>query len=109
MLKQHHSLEERLNSDRPRVASYLIQACSPELLSRVKAHPDFAAARRTYNHLRIFEIMELCSTGAGSHTAYLDLAKLFKLRQTEDFASYVSKFRQLKDSFTTKVSTKTKN
>jgi hypothetical protein len=53
--------------------------------------------------------MEICATGAGAHTAYLDLAKLFKLRQTEDFASYVGKFRQLKDSFTTKVATKTKD
>jgi len=109
MLKQHYSLVERLNSDRPKVASHLIQACSPELLSRVKAHPDFEAARRAYNHLRIYEIMEICATGAGAHTAYLDLAKLFKLRQTEDFASYVGKFRQLKDSFTTKVATKTKD
>ena len=82
-----------------------MQACSSELLTRVKAHAEFEAARSAYNHIVIFAIMEQCATGAGSHTAHLDLAKLFELKQSEDFASYVSKFRQLKTSFTTKVAT----
>ena len=35
-----NALVDRSNSDRPKVASHLIRACSPELLSRVKAHPE---------------------------------------------------------------------
>ena len=107
MLKQYYARQERLATDRPKVA-HLVQACSPELLGRVKAHPDFDAARRAYDHLRIFAIMEQCATDAGAYTAYLDLAKLFKLRQTEDFATYVTKFRQLNNAFTAKVAAKSK-
>ena len=92
-LKMHFEGLRLYNKHRGELSWYLLDCLSPQLTTKVRAHPEFELARRERNSFIIWRIIKFCCTAEGGHSLMVDIIKLFRLKHDKDVAAYITEYR----------------
>ncbi len=92
-LKMHFEGMRHYHKHRGELSWYLLDCLSPQLATKVRAHPEFELARRERNSFTIWQIIKFCCTAEGGHSLMVDIIKLFRLKHDKDVAAYITDYR----------------
>ena len=82
--------------DKRKLTAALFDALSEEVRAKVGQHKDWTNARREYDILKQWRIVEEIVVGRGAVSLYTQIAKLIKVKQSgEDFTGYMKSFKDL--------------
>jgi hypothetical protein len=82
--------------DKRKLTAALFDALSEEVRAKVGQHKDWTHARREYDILKQWRIVEEIVVGRGAVSLYTQIAKLIKVKQSgEDFTGYMKSFKDL--------------
>jgi hypothetical protein len=94
-LKTFFDNERQYKKNRGELSWYLLDCLSPQLATKVRAQPDFEAARRERNSFMIWQLIKFCCTAEGGHSLMVDIIRLFRLKHDKDVAAYITDYRSI--------------